>query len=188
MKIGEILREITDCNEKVLIEAIGEILGEKGIILSYNDINLNIEEYISLDIARNCKAIPFDIDQGRIKVCFSDTANRSNVEKIRLLLLNKGLIIDKYITFEENINNIINMLEGKADADININSDTIKLIDTIIKTAMKKRASDIHIEPMEDVIRVRYRIDGELIKATEIKKETAFKKYLLNFIIKISKI
>lgn len=171
MKLGEILRIVSDCDDETLIQGIGDILGEKGIILRFNDIDLNVEEYISLDIAKECKVIPFSIEQGKIKVCFADTANRNNVEKIKLLLLNKGLLIDKYITFESNINEIIDMLEGKAEGDININADTIKLIDSIIKTAMSKRASDIHFEPMEDKLRVRYRIDGELYTVADIPKE-----------------
>ena len=129
MKIGEILRETTNCDEKLLIETIGEILGEKGIILNYNDITLNVEEYISLDIIKECRSIPFSIAQGKIRVCFSDTANKNNVEKIRLLLLNKGLIMEKYITFQSNIDKIINMLDGKSSEDININADNIKLIE-----------------------------------------------------------
>ena len=149
MKLGEILRIISNCDDETLINGIADILGEKGIILTYNDINLNIEEYISLDIAKECKAIPYSIEQGKIKVCFADTANRNTIDKITLLLLNKGLLVDKYITFEKNIDDILKMLEGNADEDININADTIKLIDTIIKTAMNKRASDIHIEPMD---------------------------------------
>ena len=171
MKLGEILRTVSECNDEDLIKGIGDILGEKGIILTFNDIDLNVEEYISLDIAKECKVIPFSINQGKIKVCFADTANRNNVEKIKLLLLNKGLLIDKYITFESNINEIIDMLEGKVEGDININADTIKLIDSIIKTAMSKRASDIHFEPMEDKLRVRYRIDGELYTVADIPKE-----------------
>lgn len=171
MKLGEILRIVSDCNDEVLIREIGDILGEKGIILKLNDIELNVEEYISLDIAKECKVIPFSINQGKIKVCFADTSNKSNIEKIRLLFLNKGFIIDKYITFESNINEIIDMLEGKADGDININADTIKLIDSIIKTAINRRASDIHFEPMENKLRVRYRIDGELFTVADIPKE-----------------
>ena len=171
MKLGEILRIVSDCDDEVLIRGIGDILGEKGIILGFGDINLDVEEYISLDIAKECKAIPFSVNQGKIKVCFADTANKSSVEKIKLLLLNKGLLIDKYITFESNINKIIDMLEGKVDNNININADTIKLIDSIIKTAMNKRASDIHFEPMEDKLRVRYRIDGELYTVADIPKE-----------------
>ena len=171
MKIGEILREITDCDENVLIDAIGDILGEKGIILRFNDIKLNIEEYISIDIAKSCKAIPFYISQGKVRVCFADTANKTNIDKVRLLLLNKGLVMEKFITFESNINEIINQLEGKVDENINTNEDVVKLVDTIIKTGMKKRASDIHFEPMEDKLRVRYRIDGELYIVVELPKE-----------------
>ena len=171
MKLGEILRIVSECDDEVLIREIADILGEKGIILTFGNVNLNIEEYISLDIAKECKAIPFSVSQGRIKVCFADTANKNNIEKIRLLLLNKGLLMDKYITFESNISEILALLEGKADGDININEDTIKLIDSIIKTGMSKRASDIHFEPMEDTLRVRYRIDGELYTVADIPKE-----------------
>mgnify|MGYP003518406448 CR=1 FL=1 len=48
--------------------------------------------------------------------------------------------------------------------------DITKLIDNIILTAIEKRASDIHVEPMEDKVRIRYRIDGELINVTELPK------------------
>lgn len=171
MKLGEILKIVSDCDVNKLIEEIADILGEKGIFLTFNDINLNIEEYISLDIAKECKVIPFKKEQGKVRACFADTANKNHVEKIKMLLLNKGLILDKYITFESNINDIIDRLEGKADGNIDINEDTVKLIDSIIKTAMSKRASDIHFEPMEDNLRVRYRIDGELYNVADIPKE-----------------
>ena len=171
IKLGEILRRTANCDETELINAIAEIFGEKGIILNESDIDLNVEEYISLDIAKECKAIPFDIEQGKIKVCFSDVSNKNHVDKLRLLLLNKGLIIDKYITFNENIETILNKLEGKVDKTINTSEDTIKLVDSIIKTSMSRRASDIHFEPMETYLRVRYRIDGELYEVAEIPKE-----------------
>lgn len=170
-KIGDILNEMSVCNSKVLIEAIGDIIGERGILLHSNDIKIKIEDYISLDIIKQCKCIPFEVNQGKIKVCFSDTFNKRNFEKIRLLLLNKGLIIDRYITFESNINSIIENLQGIASDNIDINVDITNLVDSIIKTAIDKRASDIHFEPMEKEIRIRYRIDGELFTATNIQKE-----------------
>ena len=171
MRLGEILRITSNCDEEKLIKEIANIIGEKGIILHAKDIEVNIEEYISLDIVKECKALPFSVSQGKIKVCFADTVNRVKIEKIRMLLLNKGLVLDKYITFASNINEIIDMMEGKSDTDININDDTVKLVDTIIKTAMARRASDIHFEPMENTLRVRYRIDGELYIVADIPKE-----------------
>ncbi len=170
-KIIEIINTLNLCDEYLLINALGEILDEKSIILTPNNINLNVSEYISLDVAKQNKAIPFDITGNKVKVCFADTSDRKAVDTIRLILLNKGLIMERYITFEKNIKEIIESLEGEVAENINSNVDTTGLIDSIIKTAIKKRASDIHIEPLENEVRVRYRIDGELINAAKIPKE-----------------
>lgn len=170
-KLGDIINILHLCDPNVLINAIGEILDEKAILLEETNIKINIPDYISLDIAKRNKAIPFEVEGGKIKVCFADTTNRKAIETVRLLLLNKGLIMDKYITFETNIEEILNSLEGVASDNINTNRDITGLVDSIIKTAMEKRASDIHFEPMEDKLRIRYRIDGQLITAVTIEKE-----------------
>ena len=170
-KIIEIINTLHMCDEYALIQALGDILDEKSIILTKNDINVNVSDYISLDVAKQNKAIPFDITGNKIKVCFADTLNKKSVDTIRLILLNKGLIMERYITFEKNINDILESLEGTATENINSNIDTTGLVDSIIKTAIKKRASDIHIEPLENEVRVRYRIDGELVNAAKISKE-----------------
>ena len=172
VKIGDCLYALDVCDPYTLIKEIGEILGEKGILLGKNTIKVNIEEYISLDIAKKYKAIPFEIENGKIKVCFTNTANRKSIETIKLLLLNKGLIMETYITFEKDILQILKSLEGKATTDINeVGVTIIHLVDNIIKTGIEKRASDIHIEPMATSIRVRYRIDGELFTAANLDKE-----------------
>ena len=169
-KIGDILNILRVCDPYVLIDAIGEILEEKAIYLREADIKVNILDYISIDTARQYKAIPFEEANGRIKVCFADTSNRRAVETVRLLLLNKGLIMEKYITFETNIDLILNSFEGSSE-NIDITADVSGFIDSVIKTAMEKRASDIHIEPMQDNLRIRYRIDGVLVNAANVGKE-----------------
>ena len=172
VKIGDCLYELELCDPYVLITSIGEILGEKGMLLSRAMIKINISEYISLDIAKKNKVIPFDIEGGKIKVCFANTVNKKSIETMKLLFLNKGLIMESYITFERDIENILKSLEGKATADITDSGVTIiNLVDSIIKTGIEKRASDIHIEPMATSVRVRYRIDGELFTAANLDKE-----------------
>ena len=172
VKIGDCLYELELCDPYVLITSIGEILGEKGMLLSRAMIKINISEYISLDIAKKNKVIPFDIEGGKIKVCFANTVNKKSIETMKLLFLNKGLIMESYITFERDIENILKSLEGKATADITDSGVTIiNLVDSIIKTGIEKRASDIHIEPMSTSVRVRYRIDGELFTAANLDKE-----------------
>ena len=169
-KIGDILNILRACDSYVLINAIGEILEEKAILLRQSDIKINMLDYISLDIAKQYKAIPFEESNGKIKVCFADTSNRRSVETVRLLLLNKGLIMEKYITFETNVDLILNSF-GSGSGEIDVNADVSGFIDSVIKNAMEKRASDIHIEPMQEGLRVRYRIDGVLVNAVNIGKE-----------------
>ena len=173
-KLGEILNELNVCDSTVLIEAIGEIIGVKGIILSPEKIRIDVLNYISLEIARRNKAIPFDIENGKIKVCFADTTNARNIDTIRLLMLNKGLVIDPYITFGNLIEVALRNLGGTADKDmrrIGQDDNITQIVDSVIRTAMEKRASDIHIEPEKDEVRVRYRIDGELFTATSLPKD-----------------
>ena len=170
-KLGEILNELNVCDSQVLIDAIGEIVGVKGLVLTPDKIKIEVLDYISLEIANKNKAVPFDIENGRIKVCFEDTTNTKNIDAIRLLMLNKGLVIEPYITFGNLLENVLRSLGGTATKDmakIGRDDNITEMIDSIIKTAMEKRASDIHIEPEKDQIRVRYRIDGELFTATTI--------------------
>ncbi len=169
-KIGDILNILKVCDPYTLINAMGEILEEKAIYLREPDIKLNIVDYISLDIAKQAKAVPFEEVGGRIKVCFADTSNKRSVETVRMLLLNKGLIMDKYITFETNVDIILNSLEGSSEK-IDLNADVSAFVDSVIKLAMEKRASDIHIEPMQETLRIRYRIDGQLINAANVDNE-----------------
>ena len=174
MKLGDILYELDVCNPYILIKNIGEILGEKGMLLRGNNVKINLTDYISLDVAKKNQAVPFEIENGKIKVCFSNTSNERSMNTVRLLLLNKGLIMETYITFKKDIENYLKSLEGEVvdeDSRGNVNGTITELVDTIIKTGMKRRASDIHIEPMPEEVRVRYRIDGDLYTAFKIQKD-----------------
>ncbi len=171
-KIGDILYILKAARPEVLIQAIGEILGTKGIILRASDLEVKITDYISLDIAKKNKVIPFAIVQNKIKVCFASTIDNKSMEQIRLLLLNRGLTMESYITFSDEIEKILQSYEGESVDEISTSKDdnVTNLIDTIIKTGMKRRASDIHVEPLEHEVRIRYRIDGNLFTAAKINK------------------
>jgi len=170
-KIGDIIYILKLCDSNKLVEAIGEILGEKTMILHTSDIKIDFLEYIALDVALKNKVIPFEITGSRIKVCFADGTNSKTIETVRLLLLNQGLMMERYITFESIIDNILKSYSEDSSDSININKDIITLLNSIIQVAMDKRASDIHFEPMEQGMRIRYRIDGELIIVTTIPEE-----------------
>lgn len=173
-KLGDILHILNVCDAQILIENIGEILGEKGILLTANTLKIKPTEYLSLENCKKYKCIPFEVTNGKIKVCFTDKIIGGKTDPVKMLLLNKGLVMEQYITFETDIERIIESLEGEKSTDITKTTSSgtmVELVDSIIRTGMEKRASDIHIEPLANEIRVRYRIDGELFTAAKIAKE-----------------
>lgn len=174
IKLGDILHILSVCDDLKLIQNIGDILGEKGILLNANNLKINPADYMSLEMCKKYKCIPFEVVNGKIKVCFSERTISGRTEPVRLILLNKGLIMESYITFEQDIENILVSLQGESAVDITQNTESAsitELVDSIIRGGIEKRASDIHIEPMAEEVRVRYRIDGELFTAAKISKQ-----------------
>ncbi len=111
------------------------------MLLSASDIRINIPEYLPIDIARRNKAIPFEVGSGKIKVCFSNTANQRMLENMRLLFLNKGLIMERYITFFDSIiDEILTSMEIAATETIDVNADISELVNSIIKNGMEKKS------------------------------------------------
>lgn len=170
-KLGDIIYNLKLCDPERLIEAMGDILGEKTILLTEDDIKIKMDDYMSIDMLKKNRAVIFDVDTGRVKVCFSSSSNKKTVDSIRMLLLNKGLVMDKYITFKACIDNVLNSQGNNVTEELNTSSDTTEIIDSIIRNGMERRASDIHIEPLEDKIRIRYRIDGQLFEIADIAKD-----------------
>ena len=171
-KLGDILHELELAEPRTLIKAIGEIVGIKGIIIGNKDFNIHLMDNISMDVVKKEKVLPLEINNEKIKVAFSNSTDSRGMERVKLLLLNKGLVMEPYITFDREIKQILSNLDAMAENDIkeDRNTNITVLVDSIIRTGIEKRASDIHIEPMAEQIRVRYRIDGELITAAKLPK------------------
>ena len=174
-RIGDILYILKEADPDKLAETMGDVVGVKGIYLTEDKINIDPTEYVPLDIMKNYKAIPFDVDSGKIKIAFADIANnKENIKSIRMLVLNKGLVMEPYIAFETNIDEYFDQFEEKViekRENLEENSTITDLVDNIIKLAIEKRASDIHIEPQVDSVRVRFRIDGELFVMANLGKD-----------------
>ena len=171
MRLGDIIYSLGLADETQLSEAISELFGFPSIILKTSMITINPRSFYSLDIAKETKSLPFAVEGDKCKVAFTDLNDKAVLRQISLLLMGKGFQIEPYLAFESNILNVISSLEGSADTDIDETSDITSLIDTIIKSAMEKRASDIHIEPLGSTVRIRYRIDGKLITVATLDKK-----------------
>lgn len=174
-RIGDILYILKEADPEILVKEIADIIGEKGIYLTEDKISIDVTEYIPWDMMKKNKAVPFEIESAKIKVAFADVAgNKDSIKSIKMMLLNKGLVMEPYLAFETNIEEYFQKFESKAEenmGDLEETNSVTELVDNIIKLAIEKRASDIHIEPQIDSVRVRFRIDGELFIMANIGKE-----------------
>ena len=170
LKFAEIVDILDMCDKTKLLEALADKIQVTPVMLE-DTIDINPVQYLPRDIIINYKALPFDIEGNTLKIAFADPQNASRVKEIELLLMNKGYNIEIYVTLYtsimQQISNIRNVSTSYVDKE---EQDVSKLLDNIIMTAIERRASDIHVEPMENKLRIRYRIDGDLINITELPK------------------
>lgn len=159
------------------------------IILSSMDIEPKVTKLIPLEIIQKYKLVPFGRKGIKLKVAMVDPANISAIDDIKFMT---GFEIEPYVTSEKEIIGAINKYYDAAhslqtvmdsfedDADLDILQDgeedinesqvkeeaeeapVVKLVNLILMEAIKKKVSDIHIEPYEKKFRVRYRLDGTL--------------------------
>lgn len=85
-KLGDIIHKLGLCDEKILLYAIGDILGEKAILLQPHDIKVKMDEYISPDVLKRNKAVLFDVENRKSKGMFfrysKHKSSRSNKTSI----------------------------------------------------------------------------------------------------------
>ena len=174
-RIGDVLYILKAAEPELLINAVAEILGKKGKYIEFDSMRIEPTDYIPFDVMKKNKAVPFAVEAGKIKVAFADVASSENsIKAIKMLMLNKGLVLDIYIAFQTNVEEYLQQYEDRLNEnieDIGGNETTTEIIDNIIKLAIEKRASDIHFEPQIDSVRIRFRIDGELFVMTNIPKD-----------------
>lgn len=182
-KLGEILVEKGFATELDIIQVLEFQLGIPHIDLKKYFIDPQIPKLISENLARRHLLIPIKKDRGKLVVAMADPLNIFAIDDVKMAT---GLEIEPAISTKENIENTIEYYYGKESAekaiedfkkqyhvqsleDINEdilneidNAPVVRLVNSIIRQAIKERASDIHIEPFENRVRIRFRIDGEL--------------------------
>lgn len=170
MKFAEIVDVLDMCDKTELLNVLASKLRVTPAFLE-DSIEINPVDFLPRDVIINYRVLPFSIDGNTLSVAFSDPLDVNKVKEVELLLINQGYSMDIYVTLYTYIMKEISNIKAVGIKDINREEkDITKLIDNIILTAIEKRASDIHVEPMEDKVRIRYRIDGELITVSELPK------------------
>lgn len=170
LKFGEVVDILDMCDKGELLETLAYKIQVTPVMLD-EKLSINPVNFLPRDIIINYKVLPFELEGTTLKVAFADPLDSARVKEIELLLINQGYTMEVYITLYTSIMKQIESVKAVETKFIDSDEkDVSKLVDNIIMTAIDKRASDIHIEPMEDKVRIRFRIDGELITITELPK------------------
>lgn len=170
LKFAEIVDILDMCDKYALLDVLSFKVQKAGVMLDKN-IDINPVKFLPRDVIINYRVIPYALNGNKLKVAFADPQNLARVKEIELLLMNQGYEMEVYVTLYTSIMRQISNVKTVETAFVNNEEmDTTKLVDNIIMTAIQKRASDIHFEPLEEKIRVRFRIDGRLVTVTELPK------------------
>ncbi|MCP3688298.1 MAG: type II/IV secretion system protein [Gammaproteobacteria bacterium] len=190
--LGKLLVNLGFATESIMRSALGEALEQDSVDLSRVVPDPDAIRMINSDTARKHKAIPLSFDSTRsiLTLAMSDTFNLFSLDRIRIqvgqhielvpVLAGEAEIsnaIDQFYGYELSIDGILREIEtGETDftnyqGDIEEYSQPlVRLVDVMLSDAVKRGASDIHFEPEDSFLRIRYRIDGVLRQIRSLHK------------------
>jgi type IV pilus assembly protein PilB len=190
-KVHEILVKQGYATSEQVMKAMADMNGYDFIDLNDAPIPPSVVELVPESVARENAVIPFAEEDGALKVLVSDPDDYETFEKLQFILNRK---VNIALATRESILEAINRNYGQmgdesADSMLQEFTDTaidfteteedgggdgedvdetsapiVRLVQLMIGEAVQLRASDIHIEPFEDRVRIRYRIDGVLVE------------------------
>jgi type IV pilus assembly protein PilB len=177
-------------SEEELTQARGLFFNLPYVDLRNKKLTKEVVETVQKDTMMNYKFVPFEIEHGTLKVALTDPTNLAALGALEFLSQKNHLQLELYITSytsfqsvfrkSENLTKEVRQaltevvekeqeekkksvkVETKIEEKIVEEAPISKIVDVILRHAIEGRASDIHIEPSEEDLRVRYRIDGIL--------------------------
>ncbi|KOA21420.1 type II secretion system protein E [Clostridium homopropionicum DSM 5847] len=192
IKLGELLVKDKILSEEDIIDVLEFQLGIKRVYLDMLKLDRKAVRAIPEGLAKKYSLIAIGYEGNKIKVAMSDPLNLFAIDDVSIAT---GREVILFIDTKSNIDKVIDryysteyvekaaeelskstykeeVKEGLGDTDDVKNAPIVKLIDSIINNAVKAKASDIHIEPFENYIKIRFRVDGSLQEVLKAPKET----------------
>jgi type IV pilus assembly protein PilB len=192
--LGELLVELQYCTEDQIVECLAVEYGVPYAKLETRLFDAKIVALLPREYIEKNLVLPMFMIRGMLTVAVSEPSNLFLIDEIRALTNaqvqivaastkdirrmitslpnSKVFVIDDIIEDSEsaNVTLIEEVIEdiGDIDEEAGGQNPVIRLVNYIIFNAVKEGASDIHIEPAEHCMRVRYRIDGKLHKSLEV--------------------
>lgn len=179
-RLGEVLVTEGFTSEQQIMEAVKRQLSIQSIDLKRITVKQEIIDIVPDNIARKHEIIPVDFINGQLLIAMSDPLNYFAIEDVKRAT---GYVVKTAISLRSDILNNIEKYYGRSKAEEAVqdfhkaygeeivqedeledeaSAPVIKFLNTIIENAVLNNSSDIHLEPDDRELRVRFRIDGVL--------------------------
>lgn len=196
--LGETLRNLGYINEETLASCLADQADVEFVDLEEYPVNRVALQYVPELVARRNRIIPIDIHEDNLVVAQANPFDVLAIDEIRqftpmpvqMMCATPTHIhraIDKYYGLDNPVETAIHdsvryaEVEGlgtpfefgedfSGDDEESASVPVVKLVDQLIYEGLKRRATDVHIEPEENRIRVRYRVDGILQHGASIPR------------------
>lgn len=186
-KLGDLLISQGYITEQQLIEVLEYQLGIPHVSLYKYQIDPSITQIIPESLARRYQAIPLQKDGGKLLVAMADPLDYFAIEELRM---STGFRIEPAISSKDELQRAIARHYGLQDSMSQImgelpttvdeireteimdeDSPVVRLVNQMIQQAVQLQVSDIHVDPGENDVAIRYRLDGVLRTERVIPKQ-----------------
>ncbi|HTD49348.1 MAG TPA: GspE/PulE family protein [Acidimicrobiia bacterium] len=191
-RLGNLLVELGLLSERALTDVLAEQLGLDVVDLSRAVIDPDVVALLDQDDARRLSALPTRRDGTRVEVAVADPLIENldtqliellgSLVRIRLAVRSDlEQALDRCYAPSADLGDALRMFEARLEARkasqstetvvqtvVDENAPVVKIVNVILEQAVLDRASDVHIEPMGDTVRVRVRTDGALHQITTL--------------------
>ncbi len=197
--LGQILLRRGVIRKRELAQALQEQLGVPSVELSEVTVPAEMASLLPENFVRRYRALPFRVQENLMHVAMADPLNLTAIETMRLVtglqvraffapeedvvlaeedvLLATNQLFDGRIAAYQAIEDTSGMGQDEPESlsttaleQMVEDAPVVRLVDSIIQGAITGNASDIHVEPRERDVRIRYRVDGILYEMMQVPK------------------
>jgi type IV pilus assembly protein PilB len=180
-RLGQLLVEMELLSERELVDALAAALGYEVVDPNRTAVDREIARSLPRQVAERYLAVPLEMVDGRLRVALADPTDVVALDDIRMYTgaqaLDVTVALESHVrdalariwSLAEDSSRIATMIEGldaeapeAQDASPVDTAPTVQLVNGILSDAIRLGASDIHVEPQQSDVRIRYRVDGLL--------------------------
>lgn len=184
----ELLADKHIIDDEMLTHAIAQVSGVPYVNLTTSIIDQDVLNLLTEDVAERFMAVPLAEVQNRLAVAMVDASNVQAVDYLSnrierplkvFMASEAGIrhVLDQYRTDLSTVDEAAEASKQEAEKEEEDSIKTIvqdspisRALSTILEYAVKSRASDIHIEPLESALKIRCRVDGVLREIMQLPK------------------